>query len=182
MKKISILLFLVIALTSCSSSQLASNNGRKIKQKTPSYIYKNGFKNTEIRPILTINGIDSVYINELRFHRVSNAFYTQKVMYDTFGHWDKEVRPNNEKHTILVWEKRQLFGNKNELYSVAADGIEITTVMYASVLVFDAQNKDCFSEQSKVKDSLIRYFSNGIKNISTDRKFYTAYRNMMKKR
>lgn len=159
--------------------KVVSNYEKTSNPNTP-YIYQNGFKDFEIAPILTIQGNDSTYINELRFNAVFSAMYTKKLMFDKFGKWDKEIRPNNERHPILVWEKIKLFDNKNKVYSIATYGAESMEGIYASVIIFDSKNKDCLTENNSEKDSIISFFPKGIQNLSSNKKFYNIYWKMVK--
>jgi hypothetical protein len=186
MKKIILLTILIITILSCATSKENSNNGNGfgIKQKTSNpntpYIYKNGYDNFEIIPVLTVNKKDSTYINELRFNAVFSAMYTKKLMYDKFGKWDKEVWINNDRHPILLWEKRKIFGENGASYTIVTSGTENRKEMYASVIVFDNENHDCLTEKSPKKEFLINYFSNGIKSLSTSKEFYDVYWKVVK--
>jgi len=76
MKKLTLITFTLFGILSCTSSKTISDNGNAvgIRQKTSNpntpYIYKNGYKDFEIKPILTIRNNDSTYISELRFNAV----------------------------------------------------------------------------------------------------------------
>jgi len=187
MEKLIILTFIIIGISSCSTSKTISDNenGVENRQKTSNpntpYIYKNGFENFEIKPILTINKKDSTYINELRFNAVFSALYTNKLMYDKYGKWDNEVWPDGATLPVLVWNKRKLIESQNELYSVITNGTESEQEMYASVIVFDSKNRDCLTKISNVKDSLINYFSDEIRNLGSSKKFYAVYWKMVRK-
>lgn len=185
-KYLALITLLLFGTYNCTSSKTISNNrnkiGLRIETSNPNtpYIYKNGYKNFEIKPILSIRKNDSTYINELRFNAVSSAMYTMKLMYDKYGKWDKEVWLNGVNRPILVWEKRKLIETQNELYSVATNGVESWEEMFASVVVFDSKNRDCFSINYKSKDLLINFFGTGIKNLSSSRTSYNVYRKMIK--
>ena len=182
MKKLTILIIIFIGILSCSTLKKVSENENGIKQKTANpntpYIYKNGFKDFNIVSILTIQGKDSSYINELRYNAVAASMYTKKVMFDKFGKWDKEIRPNNERHPILVWEKVKLFNDNDKIYSVATSGVESIKEIYASVMVFN-NNTDCLAKNNPKKDSIINFFSSGIVNLSFSNKFYKIYWKMI---
>lgn len=186
MKKITLIIFLIITTLSCTSSKIDSikRNSVGVKKRTSNpntpYIYKNGFKDFEIKQVLSINGKDSTYINELRFNAVFSAMYTKKLMFEKFGKWDKEVWTDDCRHPVLIWEKRNIFGDNGESYSIAANGVENKMEMYASVIIFDNNNQDCLTNNSPKKDYLITYFSNGIKNLSSSKKFSEAYWKVVK--
>jgi hypothetical protein len=181
MKKIFYLLLLILFSSSC----IAQSKNRKEKgvgspQKTANpntpYIYKNGYLNYTILKIPVIQKKDTTNLNELKFNAVFSAMYTKKVMYDKFGKWTKEVRPNdNDRHPILVWENIKLFDDENKLFSVYANGDENWNEIYASVLVFDESNMDCLNDTSLNRAKIIEYFSNGIKGLNEDQDFYDVY-------
>src|SRR5690606_2652463 len=103
------------------------------------------------------------------------AMYTKKVMYDKFGKWTKEIRPNNERHPILLWENVKLFEDENKLFNVYANGDENWNEMYASVLIYDDQNNDCLQENNLLKEKIVNYFSKGIQNLNNKKEFYDIY-------
>lgn len=141
------------------------------------FIYKKGFKNYNIltKQIVKKNN-DTTELNELKFNAVLSAMYTKQLMYEKFGKWSKEVRPNiDESHPILVWEKVKLFENEDKRYSVFANGDENWNEIYASVLVFDENNNDCLSASYPNKEKIIEYFSNGIRGLSDGKDFYKIY-------
>ena len=142
-------------------------------------IYKRGFKYHEIKPVLTVHGEDSIFVNELRFQAVYSPMYTKKMMFDTYGKWDKEIRPNNDRHPILIWENKKLLASSDEHFSVAVNGDETWEEIFASAVVFDAKNRDCLKEGHPYKDSIIHYFSEGLKNLRTNTKFYEVYWRMV---
>lgn len=149
---------------------------KKTQNPNTPYIYKNGYKNFEIVPVLSVIENDSTYMNELRFNAVSSASYTQKLMYDKFGIWDIEVWHEETKRFIFVWESRKLLDNQNELFTVAATGIESWENMFASVNITDSNHQDCLSENAVYKDALVSFFANQIRNLSDDNSFYKLKR------
>ena len=179
MKNIIPVIITLLVSFSCSSQNVSSKKGIGIAQKTANpntpYIYKNGFLNYKIVKIPVVQNSDTINLNELKFNATFSAMYSKKVMFDKFGKWTKEVRPNNEKHPILVWDKVKLFDDDNQLFTVYANGDENWNEIYASVLVFNLDQKDCLSEESNYKEKIIAYFSNGIQNLKDDKKFYDLY-------
>lgn len=143
MKKV-LLIFITLISFSCSAQRIKKNNREKgvgIAQKTANpntpYIYKNGYLNYNILKIPVIQKNDTINLNVLRFNAVFSAMYTKKVMYDRYGKWTKEIRPNNESHPILIWENVKLFDNEDRKFTVYANGDENWNEIYASILVFD---------------------------------------------
>ena len=181
MKKV-LLIFITLISFSCSAQRIKKNNREKgvgIAQKTANpntpYIYKNGYLNYNILKIPVIQKNDTINLNVLRFNAVFSAMYTKKVMYDRYGKWTKEIRPNNESHPILIWENVKLFDNEDRKFTVYANGDENWNEIYASVLVFDNKKLDCFSEDYPDKNRIIDFFSSSIKNLNNKNDFYDIY-------
>lgn len=181
MKKQLVILLISAVILSCTATKTVKTTDEAvgIKQKTSNpnnpYIYKNGYKNWEIKPNLIIQDADSTYLNELRFNAVFSAMYTQKLMFDKYGKWDKEIWLEGDSTPILIWENRQLIDSNPELFNVAATGTESITEMFASVNVFDSKKQDCFSQQYPAKDTLIHFFATAIRNLKSNHTFYTQY-------
>lgn len=181
MKKV-LLIFITLISFSCSAQRIKKNNREKgvgLAQKTANpntpYIYKNGYLNYNILKIPVIQKNDTINLNVLRFNAVFSAMYTKKVMYDRYGKWTKEIRPNNESHPILIWENIKLFENEDRKFTVYANGDENWNEIYASVLVFDNKKLDCFSEDYPDKNRIIDFFSSSIKNLNNKNDFYDTY-------
>lgn len=177
MKKILLALPVFALLLGCAVAS-PSKDAVGIPQRTHNpntpFIYKNGYANYTIVQIPTLMDKDTIKLNELRFHAVSGAGYTKKVMFENFGRWSKEIWFEGNQN-LLVWENVKLFEDEIELYTVSASGLESMEQMYASVIVFDAQNRDCLSNGSMKKEKVTGYFAQGIQNLSEDRTFYDAY-------
>ena len=102
--------------------------------------------------------------------------YIKKGMYDRFGKWNQEIYPKGRNHPILLWNNVKLFPNDTTEFIIAANGLENTKTIYASVLVFDKKNRDLLSDESVLKTKLIYYFSDMIKtNNEQKRDFYEIY-------
>ncbi|KQS90235.1 hypothetical protein [Chryseobacterium sp. Leaf394] len=178
-RKVIVFSILIFLSAFCKAQKTKKIKGIGSPQKTLNpdtpYIYKKGYLNFDIVPTPVVQNNDTISLNLLKFNAVFSAMYTQKVMYDKFGKWTKELRPNNERHPILVWSKVKLFENKNELFTIYANGDESWEEIYASVLVFDENGKDCLSENNTNKSEIIRFFSEGIKILNNSEKFYKVY-------
>ncbi|CAM1350347.1 hypothetical protein [Tenacibaculum crassostreae] len=169
MKRISLTIFSLFLLLSCSTLNTSNKN---IKW----------FENYEITPFLAVENLNSTYINELRFIEVRSSFYTKEIMWNNFGKWDKVIKPIEENHPILIWERRKLFDYQDELYTILAYGVENKKIMYSSIIILDSDKKDCLSNNSIVKDSLISYFSNkmkNLKNFNSNQDLYKEYLKMI---
>lgn len=164
MKKIIpyILTLLALLVISCSATK---QSGKVLLENN---------KNIEIDSVLTVNNNDSLYFNQLRLH-LSSALYLQKYMFKKFGDWDEAIVVSDYKN-YLVWKNCKLFDEKDELYTVAASGIETSKEMYTSVIVQSQDNIDLLAKNSKLRDSLVSLFYYGAKKtrLSKD-KFYRKY-------
>ncbi|MBS1548361.1 MAG: hypothetical protein JSS94_00665 [Bacteroidetes bacterium] len=181
MKKNTLILSILFLIINCSAQKITKKNKQKgvgIAKKTENpnipKIYKNGYLNFYMEKVPVPQKNDT--LNKLKFNAVYSAMYTQKVMYDKFGKWSKEIRPNNEwRHPILVWEKVKLFDDENKLYNVYAHGEEEWEEIYASVLVFDENQNDCLKENSPNKNKVTIFFAKGIQNLNSNEDFYKIY-------
>ncbi|MXS72533.1 hypothetical protein GSF70_15060 [Flavobacteriaceae bacterium W22] len=178
----------ILLMFNFSLHSFAQSNGDTTKNKTVGhpqrtlnpntpFIYKKGFgKYTILTKKILLKDRSTKELNELKFDAVYSCFYTKKMMYENFGKWTKEIRPNiDDSHPILVWEKIKLFKDEDKLYSVYANGEENQDEIYASVLVFNENNQDCLAKTSSEKEKIIMFFSDGIKNLSNSNKFHRLY-------
>ena len=175
----------ILMLLFCFSNNLYSQKVKKSKpvgnRKETSnpnspYIYENGYKDYEVLKKLTITEKDTTYVYELKFNDVASAMYTKKILFDKFGKWKTAIPAGDNRNFILIWENIKLFDDKEELFTVMADGIESWEEMFASVMVFDSKNNDCLSENNEYKNEIITLFSDSIQNLNKDNTFYKIYR------
>ncbi|TYB76336.1 hypothetical protein [Bizionia myxarmorum] len=125
----------------------------------------------EIHPELKVAAADSSYAKELRILN-KNPYYTMMILFEDYGRWDKELAPKENYKLFFVWQNVKLFENSTELYTVVTD----LTDLYSSVWVFDANKKDCLADTSPIKKAIINYFAKGMKRVSINDDFFTAYR------
>jgi hypothetical protein len=118
---------------------------------------------------------ETVSYNEIRFLCVNSALYTQKIMYDNFGRWDKVSNANKIEDQLLIWDDVDLFGD-GQKFKVIAGGVEAYKMIYASVMVFDENEADLLASDSSEREKIIKYFSKAIRklNVKND-DFYTDY-------
>jgi len=150
----------------------------------PCYAQKNKRKKSKkpkfkIVKVLTVNGTDSLYVNELRFNNVTSSMNTMLAMYNKFGKSNQEIRPHNEIHPILIWKNVKLSKNTNESFTIAASGLEYWHGMYASVIAFDSKNHDYLNPTSKYKNLVIDYFTHNIKHLNKRSDFNKVYWKMI---
>ena len=132
---------------------------------------KNRYKTYEIFPSLRINNPDSTKIYELKFKPNFNSMDSQKLMFQKFGKWNS-VKYINRANPLLIWSDIKLFPWSDELYIVGVSGEDKGKIEYCSALVLTTKGKNCLSENSKIKDSIVKFFIQGTENISkSDKKF-----------
>lgn len=184
MRKLTIIFLSVVGIFGCSNTKKVSNkvNEVGIKQKTANqnipYIYKNGYKDFDLKQVLTVTNSDSIYINELRFNAVASSMYSGKLMFDKFGKWDKEILLSKTSKPILIWKNKKLLESQEELFSVYTNGNESLYEIYTSVIILDSNNKDCLEKNSKYKNELINFFSKEISKLNDSNEFYKAYKDL----
>jgi len=168
-----LLAFYLLFIFSCSSTKKSAK-----KSKCPK-IYKNKYTEILSEKYTTIYNNDSISYNEIRFECVYSPSYTHKVMYDKFGKWDKMIYPTNKKHPMLLWKDVDLFSDGKK-FIVVTNGVEEWKHIYASVMIFDKDENDLLSNNSKEKIALAKYFSKLILHNDHDKKeFYEAYRKVV---
>ena len=169
---------LLVSLSGCvifpSKVQNSNEVGKRVKTSNPAlpYLYKNGYKDYEVKPFLSIIEKDSIYIHELRFNAVYSYGYTEKALFDKFGRWDKYLRACEDCGESLIWENVKLFKDSDELYTIAASGAKNCDEVYASVVIFNTKQEDCLAESYEKREAIIEHFSKAIRHLNNDMSFY----------
>lgn len=173
MNKSFLVLITILVLICCTSTKVTP-------ERRCVTIRKNDFRSIREDIFKSVVKNETIFLNEIKFECVYSAMYLQKGMYDNFGKWNWEIYPDGEIHPILVWNNVKLFANDTTEFIVAANGLESFETIYASVLVFDKNNKDLLAANSVYKSKLIKYFSTMIKS-NDDKKedFYEIYHKMV---
>lgn len=178
-----VLLFTIILIMSCNASKTTNKNRVGLKVKTSNantpYIYKYGYGDFTIQPILVNQSTDSTYVNELRFNAVYSSFYTKQLLFEKYGRWDKEIWIEGNNHPILIWKNRQLLKPSATLYTVAANGSESKQGIFATILVFDSKDQDALADDSLVKQQFVTFFCEGMKKLNKSSSFYKLYWEMV---
>lgn len=180
--KIILILFVGLYLFNCSSSKNI-NSRFIITNSELNAVYNDTIWDGKVQIVKleTVKVNDTTFLNELRIHDVQSAMYSKKYMYDKYGKWDEETYINNERHPILIWNNIKLFKEKDDLYSIAANGDENQKEMYSSIIVFDENGKDCFEKNYKNNKELITLFYRGIhKNNKENKYFFQKYSNVIR--
>jgi len=146
------------------------------QEKRCKEIIKNGFKTVLYDKFISVVNKDTIKLNEVKYECVYTAMYTKKIMFDKFGKWNKEIYPNKDAHPILIWENIQLFPNDSTKFTIAANGLESSATIYASILAFDKDNNDLLAENSVYRDKLVTLFGQLIvKENPKKEDFYEVY-------
>lgn len=138
-------------------------------------IYERDFTKIVDEKFNTVYNGETVSYNEIRFLCVNSALYTQKVMYDNFGRWDKVSDANKIENRLLIWDDVDLFGD-GQKFKVIAGGVEAYKSIYASIMVFDENEADLLASDSSEREKIIKYFSKAIRKLNVNNDdFYTEY-------
>jgi hypothetical protein len=142
-KTISILILFLIC--SCSSTKIKSNfESRKV-----SY---------EIVEVSMISEKDTILLNELRFYNISSARNTIQMITDTYGNSDIELDGRYQNNlSQRLWKSKKILDN-NKLYTISASGAENGVDYFASLVVFDNENRDCLIEIYPDRQAIIDFF------------------------
>lgn len=112
----------------------------------------------EIASIPFVKEADTTYIRELRFLDIKTSRQLEKTMRKEFGKWDETFEGKYQENiTRHVWRKVTLFENEPS-YTIITDGTETISAYFTAVMVFDAEDNDCFTPSHPDKQRLIRYF------------------------
>ncbi len=160
--RISIYLFFLLIIFSCSSTIKVSEN------KTISH-----FK-IVTTPILVEK--DTIYVNELRFYKIKSAKDGMKLMYLNFGKWNKKFESIHQKNmNSFIWENVKLLDENNNLFTVVADGAETESDYFASIKIFDNTQKDCLNKNYPYQQQLIKVLTAKMSNQKTKKVDYTIF-------
>jgi hypothetical protein len=147
---------------SCSSTKEFSNNNTNSHFKIIT------------KPILVEK--DTIYINELRFYEIKSARDGMKLMYLSFGKWNKKTKSIHQKNmNSFIWENVKLLDENNNLYTVVADGAETETDYFASIKIFDDTQKDCLKENYPYQQQLIKVLTSKMSNQKIKKVDYTIF-------
>lgn len=187
--KIGVLVFILSFQISVGQEKPTIENPKNIKNKGyertanpyTKFTYKNGFRNYTIEKIENKTDTKTNVYHELRFHSVFSQMYTRQLMYDNYGMWTKDIG-SDYGEPILIWRNVKLFPNSDETFTVFANGLRDFKNLYASVYVFDSKKNDCLDEKNPFRERLIKLFSEKIWNLSENKNFEKAYKEMLKKK
>lgn len=169
-KFISYIFGLVFLLVACSTSNI------KKGEKTCGITYANDFKSIMYAAFPEAITEDSLQLNEVRFECINTSFAVKKVLYDTYGIWDKAIYVEGQKHPILIWKHRAFITDGKEQYNIAAYGAEELKIIYSSAMVYTNSGEDILRSTSGNKKKIIDKLSQLIKNNDiSKRDFYEAY-------
>lgn len=149
MKKI-LLILLILSITSCNSLKLTT--------------HETDYNDLKIIEITKKNP-DTIIYNELRFYnkQIDSAYDTMKLMYLNFGNWNSIDKSSYMSNTNRkVWENIKLLEN-NQTFRVISDGTETLEEYFACLKVIDSEGKDCFKDGHPLKNKLINFFYNKMK-------------------
>jgi len=157
--KIPLLIF-ILFLIGCSSyktSQYSYLNHQKYKLVTVPFEFKK----------------DTLSVTEIRFYKIRSAKNTQQILYDKFGKWNQRTLSKyGNRMNQLVWINKSLLKDNNQ-FTIFADGVETNTDYYASVIVLDANFKDCINPSHPLSELLIKKLTKMMEDRLSVTNFYT---------
>lgn len=172
MKKKLTLLIAICLFFSCTSSRVLKN--RVVNDGDCKYMIKNGFQNITDNNVLLVIKNDTLLLTQIKYECTFHSFYTGGIMYNKFGKWNNTLSSNTGM-TMMIWNNIQLFKNDTTRINIATKGTENTKTINSSVIVYDNNNNDLLSKNSKYREKLIDYFSKRIKRTRNTDKFYEEY-------
>jgi len=150
MKKISTVLILIISCA-CSTSKPQTDNSfnRDISFETAEF---------EVVQVPIISEGDTLILNELRFYTIRSALNSIQMISGIYGDRDLELDGRYQSNLPqMIWKRKKILNN-DELYTISACGTETGTEYFASIAVFDSQNKDCLQLNHPHRKELIDFF------------------------
>lgn len=154
-------LFCFIIITSCGTTGKVEDHKKYTKRCHR--IYKNDFSAYNIEDYRIVTATDTVILNQLKIFCVGGVS-TGNIIYDDFGKWAYQYELVKNDRT-LVWKNVDLFSDGSK-YSVYTSGYDDQNgPPYTSVMIFDENDKDMLSPNSNIKEKIVLYFSEKIRNF-----------------
>ena len=150
MKK-TIAILMIILNCACSTTKSKTDNSFKsdISLETAEF---------EVVQVPIISESDTLILNELRFYTIHSARNSIQMISSIYGDWNMQLDGRYQSNlSQMVWKNKEILNN-NELYTISACGTETQTDYFASIAVFDSQNKDCFNLTHPDRQELIDFF------------------------
>lgn len=141
---------------------ISCNSTNTILTKECPKFLKNDFNNVVLVEQMGNVTNDLNFFIEARYTCVNNTRYLAKGMFDTFGIWNKSINKSGKEY--LIWEKVQLFSQEKNHFQVVTSGAKLKTKVYTSVSVFNQDGEDLLNANSPIKEQLITFFGELIKN------------------
>lgn len=146
MKNIFIATFL-FSISSCATTKVTSINEKQ---------------NLKINNVI-IDTINIYNFNQLRLVNIKSALDSQKLMYLEFGMWNESRIGLHQKNiSQKIWKNIELFKN-GKTYTIIADGTETSEDYFSSIIIYDSDNIDCLNPDYPLRDEIIAFFQNKIK-------------------
>lgn len=161
------LLFLItiLALISCKTLN-QSNETLKKEKAIPSLKY-------EVHSTQLVTKSDTVYVDEIRFYNPKSALDCMIMMYSNHGKFDSKYDGKYQDNIKQkVWKNLDLFGDKKQ-YSIIADGTETMTEYFASLIIFDENQRNCLSKTHPDREKIIVYFLQKMQNLKQHNRIYS---------
>jgi hypothetical protein len=120
---------------------------------------------------------DPIFVSELRFYKIQSALDGMKLMYENYGEWNKKIVGKHQQNiNRIIWENIKLLDEENEKFTVVADGKETKDGHFACIMVFDAEERDCFSSEHPLKEKLTALFTHKMSKIDKNSSVYKLFK------
>jgi len=161
MKNFVILIFL-IAFFSCSTTNKAINS--------------ESYTQFEIHKTQITGNINKDIINELRFYKIESSKDAMQLVYQNYGKWNEKFDGKYQANiNQIVWRHLKLL-NTEETFTVIADGTETMTNYFASLIVYDSNNKDCFDKNHPLREKLTNLFASKMNKLVVNKSLYRLFK------
>lgn len=151
----------LIVIASCGTSDKVEDSKKYTKRCNR--IYKNGFSAYSIEDYKIDNAADTATLNQLKFFCVGGVS-TGEIIYNDFGKWAYHYELEKNDRT-LVWKNVDLFSDGSKYSVYTSDYDDQNGPPYTSVMIFDENNKDMLSPNSDIRERVVHYFSQKIRNF-----------------
>lgn len=136
------LLFFLMSIIGCSSPKNSIN-------KLP-------YSKFEVTKVPIVFKNDTLSYNELRFYKIKSALDAMVMMYENYGRWNNKISSKYQNNiNRIVWHNVKILPNQKETFTVIADGTETMENYFASLMIFDSNEKDCLDEKYPFKDEIL---------------------------
>jgi hypothetical protein len=117
----------------------------------------------------------TIQISEFRYFKIRSSMDAMVMMFKNYGKWDEKLSGKYQENIEqVVWKNVKLLDD-DRLFTVVADGTETETAFFASLVVYDQENKNCFDEEHPLREELIPLFLLKLFQLSFEEQDYKLF-------